>query len=132
MSKFFEPEVYPLNRYIRAGWYLSELLSLGRKLKTALLLAIPSFAPIMKFSLLALALATAAFTSPVDIDARARKFRLSTDISDQLICRFHLVSQGNELRDGDCKDITFIFARASTESGLLVCFYYLLQSPYKC
>lgn len=36
----------------------------------------------MKFSLLPLALATAAFASPMDIDARARKFWLSADILD--------------------------------------------------
>ncbi|CAI7677338.1 unnamed protein product [Penicillium palitans] len=57
----------------------------------------------MKFSLIVLGLATAAFAGPMDIQARA-------DSS---------TSQGNELRDGDCKDITFIFARGSTEPGLL-------------
>jgi hypothetical protein len=36
----------------------------------------------MKFSLLALALASTAFASPMDIDARAGKFRLSADIID--------------------------------------------------
>lgn len=61
---------------IRPGWYLSKLFSLESKLETTLLLVIPSFTPIMKFTLFALALATTAFASPMDIEARACEFGL--------------------------------------------------------
>lgn len=51
-----------------------------------------------------LLLSTLALTSPVDLSAR----------------QLGGSSTSNELQNGDCRDITFIFARGSTETGNMV------------
>ena len=80
----------------------------------------------MKAQFLVAALVGLATATPVDVEKRQIDGGgFGTGISD---LTSGLLGQGfalgeinsNEVREGECKDVTFIFARASTEPGLMV------------
>lgn len=79
----------------------------------------------MKTEFLIAALAGLAAANPVDIEKRqldGGDFGGISDLVDSLTGQGLALGEtnSNDVRDGDCKDVTFIFARASTEPGLMV------------
>jgi cutinase len=84
----------------------------------------------MKAQFLVAALAGIAVASPVE---KRQGIDFGSGISDLIDSLqsdgFGLLDiNSNELRNGECKDVTFIFARGSTEPGLMV--WLIAQFPF--
>ena len=78
----------------------------------------------MKFQLAVSLLAALAAASPVAVFLEERQRTHPTpciNINKPVLTSIVAPIGENELRSGSCHDITFIFARASTEPGYLVC-----------
>lgn len=79
----------------------------------------------MKSQFLLAALAGLAAATPVDVEKRqltGGDFGGISDLVDGLTGEGLALGEtnSNEVRNGECKPVTFIFARASTEPGLMV------------
>lgn len=79
----------------------------------------------MKSQFLIAALAGLAAATPVEVEKRqlgGGDFGGISDLVDGLTGQGLALGEtnSNDVRNGDCKDVTFIFARASTEPGLMV------------
>lgn len=79
----------------------------------------------MKFLALASLLATVAIASPIAItlpEAEGSPVAFH-EVDESIVKRQGVGSTANELENGACRRITFIFARGSTEPGNLVCVF---------
>lgn len=79
----------------------------------------------MKSQFLIAGLAGLAAATPVAVEKRQLgdgDFSGISDLVDGLAGQGLALGEtnSNDVRDGECKDVTFIFARASTEPGLMV------------